>query len=273
MKNTAFAPTEIAALLRALSDFESGSPRQWLFLELASLYPPPTHKHFYSRYLRRFGPTLCSHWLAQRSMPAMALYQSKHQHLLGIIKQNINDASLLLAGSLALLAGFGRLPASMQFVCWLLWIGGGCYKLWRWLRQPAPHAHEVSGEEALPGTEAALGLQSLLLARGLSPSQAGALLQQVQNNIDMALPALLNILPELEPPPLLRHHQTWAILLSWSLVLLPAPWLLGWTWGWLSVIALLAFLSGYLHRRPLAPALIILTSLFCYGLARFVHWL
>ena len=111
------------------------------------------------------------------------------------------ECDAMLEDARTLLAGFDRLPASRQFMAWLLLLLGGAIKYWR-VRQRYPKLEplEVSGEEILPGAEAALGLQGLLLAHGIAPRDAHALLARLRTDPQAHLPELTAALPALQPP-------------------------------------------------------------------------
>lgn len=250
------------------SDRESGSPRQWLLLELAAaIAPAPLTRR--SRLLACL-PAL---WLSIFMVPAgQKLYAALRSACTQALLRGMDDAFLLLTAIIALLAGFGRLPASQQFAVWLLLIGGLVFKSWRHLRLPTLPAPESSGEETVPGAEAALGLQGLLLARGGAAAETAALLQRWKHDPANTLPELLIHLPELAPPAPTRRHRLLLEIAGWTAVLWPATCFLAYRWGWLGVIVLCCGLSGLLHHRWRQAGLIALTALLMFALARLIHW-
>lgn len=261
--------SEYRHLLLTLSDRESGSARQWLLLELAAGLPVAALSR--RVWLLRFMPTPA---LSLFSLPVVRqLYAAPRASIRTACLRGCDDAFLLLTAAIALLAGFGRLPASQQFVVWLLLIGGVFFKLWRRLREPLPPVPEITGEEAVPGAEAALGLRGLLLARGLAPAEVAVLLAGWQTQPQAALPRLLAALPQLRPPAPLRRDLILFELTAWTAVMWPATWLLGWLWGWLGVIVLACGLSWAIHHRLRQPGLIALTGLLMFALAKLLHWI
>ena len=267
---------EQAALLRALSDLESGSPRQWFLLEVAaSLGAAQASRRtvWAARLARALGvATLMPLWLRWQ-VPGLALYQANARALGHTARQVVDDAALLLACGSALLAGFDSLPASRQFAAWLLLLLGGAVKTWRiYKAHPLVEAPEVTGEEALPGAESALGLQGMLLARGVLASAALSLLAQLRVTPNSALPALVAALPELQPPPAARSEFLRAAVYPWSLAIAPALWLNAWQWGWIMVLLWLAALAWLAHGRKSFVALLLGASLLSFALARVAHF-
>lgn len=265
---------EQVALLRALSDLESGSPRQWLLLEIAATLGPgqASRRTQVVAWLARWiNVTTLWPLLARWQLPGIALYQDKARLLGRTARQALDDASLLLVSFTALLAGFDRLPASRQFVAWLLLLLGGAVKYWRVHRLHSPPLEpEITGEETLPGAEAALGLQGLLLARGVTPSHAQELLTQLRKT-PCALSPLTNALPELLPPPATRREFLRAALIGWGVAILPVLWLNGWQWGWVVSVLWVAGVGWLAHRRKTFVALLLGLAAGVYLLARLAH--
>ncbi len=269
------SPPEQAALLRALSDLESGSPRQWLLLEIAATLGPAQAS------LRTRVAALAARWLGiavllplleHWQMPGIQLYQANALLLGRTARRMIDDAALLLVSFTALLAGFDRLPASRQFVAWLLLLLGGAIKYWRVRKQhPLVPEPEITGEEALPGAEAALGLQGMLLTQGQTLAQAQDLLATLRTSPDQALPQLSRILPQLIPPRPIRRDFLWAAMAGWCLTIIPALWLNGWQWGWIVVVLWTMTLAWLTHRSRTFPALILALAVCAYLLARIAH--
>jgi hypothetical protein len=265
----ALTAAEHRQLLLLLSDRESGSARQWLLLELAAVLPA----QMASRRIRFMG-LLPTALMTALSLPVVRqLYARRNADLTFALVRGCDDAFLLLVATTAFLAGFQRLPASQQFLAWLLLIGGLLFKTWRRMREPVPLIAEPDGEESLPGAEAALGMRSLLLARGLPDSQVTGLLERWRSAPESVLPQLLATLPELSVPPALKRDLILLELAGWAMVLWPATWILGWHWGWLAVLVLSGGLSWLIHQRLRQPGLIALTGLLMFALAKLLHWI
>ncbi len=272
---TQLSPTESAALLRSLSDLESGSPRQWLLLEIAATLGPgkaSRRTQLITFLARGLGIAILLPLLESLRLPGVRIYREPAAALGQCARQAIDDAALLLASFSALLAGFDRLPASRQFAAWLLLLIGGAIKYWR-VRQryPKPEPLEISGEEILPGAEAALGLQGLLLAHGIAPRDAHALLARLRTDPQAHLPELTAALPALQPPAPQRRDFLRATLAGWCLTILPALWLNGWQWGWIGAVLWAAALCWIAHRRKTFVLLLAATTLASFGLARIAH--
>jgi hypothetical protein len=267
-----FSSSDKAAIYLALSDYESGSPRQWYFLELASLEakePRSKRARFWIFLLAKLGPTLLTPALIKRGLSGAILYQNAAQHRYQLICQSLNDAILLNVSLLALLAGFERLTASLQFSLWLLAIGGASWQIWRaraTFIEPAPHS--------LPGAEASLGLYGLLIAKGLAPTLATQLLHGLRQQPAQAITLLQKHLPELIPPTGSRHAKLFKAC-SWLIPLLPCAWLLGLLpadWGWMICCLMLIAATYPVNRQWQIPALVGLAAVCVYALARLVHW-
>lgn len=266
---------EQAALLRALSDLESGSPRQWLLLEIAATLGPAQASArtqvaaFAARWL---GIAVLLPLLQRWQLPGIAPYQTNAQLLGRAARQALDDAALLLVSLTALLAGFDRLPASRQFAAWLLLLIGGAIKYWReHHRHPVIAAPEISGEESLPGAEAALGLHGLLLARGAEPVEANSLLANLRAAPHARLAPITRALPELQPPLPERRDFLRVALACWCMAILPALWLNGWQWGWIVTVLWAMALAWFAHRSRPFPALILALTVCAYVLARIAH--
>lgn len=265
---------ESSALLRELSDIESGSPRQWLLLEAAAACGAAAS----SRRVRLLGSLARAIGIApllplwrRLHLPAIELYLQPATKLGRCARQALDDASLLLVALCALLAGFDRLPASRQFVVCLLLLLGGVIKAWRIYRQFSADGEMALLEETLPGAEAALGLQGLLLARGSSPAETRSLLLEWRSAPESGLSGLLAALPELAPPAPRCHEYVWAALAAWTLALLPALWLNRWQWGWLLALLWVVGLAWLAHRRRTFILLLPGVALASFLLARIAH--
>lgn len=266
---------EKADVLRAWSDLESGSPRQWLLLEMAATLGAG-HASWRTRLMawltRSLGIAVAWPLLAYWNLPGTALYQANARVLGRCARQTLDDAALLLASLTALLAGLNSLPASRQFVASLLLLLGGAVKYWRVCRQHRVEVEaEASGEEILPGAEATLGLQGLLFARGLPPREALALCTQLKTAPHATLPALLAALPELRPPAPARGEFLRIALFLWALAILPALWLNSWEWGWIIAILWALTLARFSHRSKIFPALILAVAASVYLVASLIH--
>ncbi|STQ89475.1 hypothetical protein [Iodobacter fluviatilis] len=268
-----FSSPEKYALLSSLSDLESGSVRQWFFLELAATEtkgPRTKRARCWMVLLARLGPALLAPSLIQRGLHGAALYLPASQHRFQLIRQSLNDALLLGVSLITLLAGFNRLTASMQFSLWLLAITGAAWQIWRTrITQP------TEPENTLPGAEASLGLYGILIAKELEPALALSLIKGLRQDINTHLAALQNQLPELAPSSTSRYAKAFKAS-SWLLSLIPSTWLLGIlpaAWGWIVCCLLLIGLSYLINRHWQTPALLALSGLCVYALAKLAHWL
>lgn len=268
---------EQAHLLRALSDLESGSPRQWLLLEIAAALGSAQHSRR-TRLLARLAGWLgiapLLPVLNSLQQVGLDIYRDQARMQGQILRQGFDDAALLLACLSALMAGFDLLPASSQFAAWLLLLLGGAIKLWRARRHypPAPTT-AVTGEEVLPGAEAALGLHGLLMSKDIATRQASELLAELVRDPQAGLPPLVAALPELTPPAPSQRELRRATLAGWLLPIVPALWLNGWNWGWLLSICWVLSLAWLLHRNRKFLLLIAGISALTWLLARLAHLL
>ncbi len=266
---------EQSALLRALSDLESGSPRQWLLLEIAATLGPAQGSRrtkFLACLAGWIGISGMMPTLVRLQQSGLDIYRD-NAYLLGqTMRQSFDDAALLLICLSALLAGFDRLPATSQFTAWLLLLTGAGIKLWReYRRHPIQPEPDITGEETLPGAEAALGLQGLLLSQGVTPAGALQLLGALRHDPVSSLPDLQAALPELAPALPDRRDFRRAIVLGWSLPIVPALWLNGWTWGWLISFGCVLGMSWLIHGNRRFPALILGVATLTWGLSRIAH--
>ncbi|WP_283150756.1 hypothetical protein [Silvimonas soli] len=265
-----------------LSDLESGTPRQWYWLEIAALHPKAEQasSRFGLALLRRFGPAVCWRLLQQSGVDGTALYAPQVQTLQRRSRQTLQDAALFTATLPLLLAGFQRLPATITFVLWLGVFLGSVWQAGAVLRQIQPPAiaepindDEVLDEEA--GPEDVVGLQAMLVAVGISVQQAGQLITQLHTDPVLALPALNTLLPNLPPPPPGRREHLLVALRAWLTVLLPVTL----AFGWLPLLAGLALCVVWssaiiwLSGRHRAAPLVVASGLMSYGFGRLCHWL
>ncbi|HSC81136.1 MAG TPA: hypothetical protein VLC08_12335 [Chitinolyticbacter sp.] len=268
------SPAQITALQRQLSDLEAGSARQWFWLELARQQPASNTRRVraLSWLLQRGGPVLAWPWLRCSGIPGAALYAGQAVPLWRGLAQSRQDGLLLLLCLAALLAGFERLPASQAFAAWCI---AGLGALWQACRPHAPARptdDDAEDGEALPGPESSLGLAGILISRGVVPRDAMALVAQLQQQGDAALPPLLRTLPELAPPAprpaavrLLRAGNWLGATLPPSLLIaqLPAP------WGLLAAAACGVACAGV--RSRMAGLLVGMATLIAYALGRIGH--
>lgn len=266
---------EQSALLRALSDLESGSPRQWLLLEIAATLGPAQGSRrtwLLTRLADWLGTPALLSVLECLQLPGLDIYRDNARLLERSVRQALDDATLLLVSFSALLAGFDRLPATSQFAACLLLLAGGAIKLWReYRRHPIAAEPDITGEEILPGAEAALGLQGLLLNKGITPTEAIHLLANLRHDPASALPTLRATLPELAPPHPARKEHLYATLVGWCLPIVPALWLNGWTWGWVLTVLWTLGLAWLVHHNRRLPALILALAVLAWALARIAH--
>ncbi|MBE9611014.1 hypothetical protein [Chitinilyticum piscinae] len=272
-------PAELAALLTGLSDQESGGARQWFWLELANAQPPAQATPRVRRLLlvlRLLGPSRLLPLLQQLGTPCLALYQAGYQSRIERWKSVLTDTLLGIGCVLAIAAGFGWQPASVQFALWLVCIGALLLAAWRSWR--APHAAaEFPAEEALPGAEASLGLTGMLLARGCAPSSAPRLVALLRSQPEQALPLLVAALPELVAPPMHGRWLRWrTMLVTWPGITLITSKINGYTHipvnYLLSALVLVALLS--LLRPARGPLLLVLGSWAGAGaLAALARWI
>ena len=273
-------PAEQGTLIRLLSDLESGSARQWYWLEIAQKYPTSiTSKNtkIISIALKALGINACMAILAKSGIKGLHLYHAASQQFWSLAQHKANDALLFSGCVLALLMGFNRLPASQQLAAWVVGIGGAAWQLWRTIREFTPPALPESDEEPLPGAESSLGLQGMLLAAGASPAVSTALVKGIAQDPSAFLAPLLVNLPSLAPDPAPSRAQQIAlsttpwlligILSSWLIGLLPAFW-----GGGLVLILMLA--AGWGIHRSVKPVGLLAISWLASGLlARLTHYI
>ncbi|WP_028452794.1 hypothetical protein [Chitinilyticum aquatile] len=258
MPTAIYTPEERAALMRELSDLESGSARQWFWLEAASSLPAPQLSVRTRRIrllLRWLGPGRLLPLLQRAGIPAMALYQAAHQSRIERWQSVLNDALLGIGCVLAVCAGFGWLPASSQFAIWLACCGALLLAGWRTWRTPSRPESDFADEEALPGAEASIGLTGMLLARGCPAATAPVLVQMLRSKPDAALPLLVAALPELTEQPMHGKWLRWrTMLITWAGISLFLSKINGYTpipWNHLASFSLLLGLALIARtRRP-----------------------
>lgn len=273
-------PAEQATLIRQLSDLESGSSRQWYWLEIAQKYPKPQRTiktKFACIALQALGINACKAILARLDIKGLALYQPASQQLWALAQHKANDALLFSGCVLAVLMGFNRLPASQQLAAWVVSLGAAAWQLWRTLRQFTPPALPESAEESLPGAEASLGLQGMLLAAGVSPAVSAALVKGIAQDPASFLAPLLVNLPSLTPDPQPSRAQKMILSATpWLLIGLMSSWIIGQLpalWGGGLVLILLLAAGWGIHRALKPVGLLAISWLACGLLARLTHYI
>ncbi|GAA5784315.1 hypothetical protein [Chitiniphilus shinanonensis] len=273
-----FDAGERAALLRRLSDLDAGSPRQWLWLELAAGTgtgeTPRTRR--IGRLLALGGPWLAWRRLRAAGLPGLTLYARQIGLLRARLRHIRQDGLLCVLCLPALLAGFERLPATQAMAAWLVTLCGLVWQAWRQPGAPATSLppDEGDGEEELPGPEASLGLAGMLIGAGQSPLAAQRLVTQLRAAPDATLPALLAALPALAPAPPTRATRRWLAALHWLAATLPPAWLLGALpapWGLGAAVAYGVLLAAKASRGT--ALLVAVATLLAHALGRLGHWL
>ncbi len=265
-----------------LSDMESGTARQWYWLEIAALYPAqPVSRatRCICRLLQRFGPLLCWSALLKSGLQGTGLYAPPMQLLQRRTRQVMQDAALFSAVIPMLLAGFGRLPATVAFT---LWLGVFLGPVWLALnivrKTPAPVVTDPESDEDLPdhaGPEDVVGLQAMLVATGIAPRQAGQLVSSLHSDPVSALPMLGSLLPELAAPPPSRREYILNAIRTWLMVTLPVALAA----AYLPLIATLILCVGWSALavaragRRRAAVLVVVAALLAWGFGRLSHWL
>lgn len=273
-------PAEQGTLVRLLSDLESGSARQWYWLEIAQKYPASIvskKTKIISISLYALGINACMAILAKLGIKGLNLYQTASQYFWALAQHKVNDALLFSGCVLSLLLGFNRLPASQQLALWCLALGGAAWQIWRTVQQFTPAALPESDEESLPGAESSLGLQGMLLAAGVSPAVSTALVKGIAQDPAGFLAPLLVNLPSLAPDP--QPSRTQKVYLSatpWLVIGVISSWLIGLLpalWGG-GVVLILMLATGWGIHRALKPVGLLATSwLACGLLARLTHYI
>ncbi|GGP27642.1 hypothetical protein [Silvimonas amylolytica] len=265
-----------------LSDLESGTARQWYWLEIAALYPAQAASRtsqFICALLRRFGPLLCWAALLKSSVEGTGLYAPQMQLLQRRTRQVMQDAALFTAITPMLLAGFGRLPATVAFTLWLGVFLGPIWLALNILRKtPAPITPDINGTDELPdlaGPEDVVGLQAMLVATGIAPRQAGQLISRLHTEPLTALPMLGSLLPDLSPPPPTRREYILNAIRTWLAVTLPAALASAYLplVGTLALCVLWSALTVARAGRRRAALLVLVSALLAYGFGRLSHWL
>jgi hypothetical protein len=280
MKFTPLTPAEQGTLIRLLSDLESGSSRQWYWLEIAQKYPASTKNKktmIMSIALNALGINACKTILHKFGIKGLNLYQAASQQFWSLAQHKANDALLFSGCVLALLMGFNRLPASQQLAAWCLAIGGAAWQIWRTVRQFTPPALPDSDEETTPGAESSLGLQGMLLAAGATPAVSIALVKGIAQDPAGFLAPLLVNLPSLAPDPQPSRAQTIVLsVMPWLVIGILSSCLIGWLpafWGG-GVVLILMLAAGWgIHRSVKPVGLLAISWLACGLLARLTHYI
>ncbi len=281
MKHQMLSTAEQGTLIRLLSDLESGSPRQWYWLEIAQKYPASTKSKttvVMSIALNAFGIKACKAILHKLGIKGLNLYQTASQQFWALAQHKANDALLFSGCILALLLGFNRLPASQQLAAWCLGLGGAAWQVWRTIRQfTPPTTLPESDEESTPGAEASLGLQGMLLAAGATPAVSTALVKGIAQDPAGFLAPLLVNLPSLAPDPAPSRAQKIVLsATSWLLIGISSSWIIGHLpafWGGGMVLLLMLAAGWGIHRTVKPVGLLAVSWLACGLLARLTHYI
>ncbi|QZA82227.1 hypothetical protein [Deefgea piscis] len=272
---TPLTAAEQGGLMRRISDLESGSARQWYWLEIAQNYPHDAaskKEKILGIALQVFGINACQAILQRLGLTGLALYQAASDAFWRLLQHKTNDAILIIGGVLALLIGFNRLPASQQLAAWCLAIGGAIWQIIRIYRSPAP----APSSEAL-GAEDSLGLQGLLITAGVTPTVSSALIKGLIQAPQQFLAPLLINLPDLAPATEPSRAQQYACsALPWLVIGTSSSAIIGAlppVWGGICVLLLLLIVAWCMHRAVKPLALLALSWLSCGLLAQLTHWI
>ena len=273
-------PAEQGTLMRQLSDLESGSSRQWYWLEIAQKYPASPHTKktkFLCIAMQLLGINACMAILARLNLKGLNIYHHASQQFWLLAQHKANDALLFSGCVLALLLGFNRLPASQQLAAWCLAIGGAAWQIGRVYRQFTPATEPETDEEATPGAEASLGLQGMLLAAGATPAVSIALVKGIAQDPAGFLAPLLANLPSLAPDPEPSRMQRYVLsAMPWLMVGLSSSWLIGHLpafWGGGAALAMMLAAGWAIHRAAKPLGLLAISWLACGLLARLTHYI
>ena len=266
--------------MRQLSDLESGSSRQWYWLEIAQRYPasqPNKKTKVLGITLQVFGINGCVAILSILGLKGLKLYCITSQRFWCLAQHKANDALLFSGCVLALLLGFNRLPASQQLAAWCLALGGAAWQIGRVFRQFVPAIEPETDEEISPGAEASLGLQGILLAAGATPAVSSTLVKGIVQDPAGFLAPLLANLPSLAPDPQpSRRQQLVLSALPWLIVGLSSSWLIGHLplfWGTGIALLLMLAMAWGIHRTAKPVLLIAGSWLICGLLAQLAHYI
>jgi hypothetical protein len=275
----AFSLGEQKQIIQQISDLESGHARQWYWLEIAQALPATEKNHRTKAMgicLKLFGIKLFSPILLRLNIRGILLYQGSARYITDLFQQKSNDALLFTGCMLALLLGFQRLPASLQFATWCLSLGGASWQMIRVYRQAKPRSVDEQ-IDPLPGAESSLGLPSILLAAGIPSGPSLALVKGIKHEPEAFLDSLLQALPSLEPDhkPSLPHRCILAIT-PWLLLGMSNSYLLGIGdsyWGTGATFVWLTLLAIGLHRKRRAAWILLIAAWAgCFALASLAHY-
>ncbi|WP_348945464.1 hypothetical protein ABHF33_02375 [Chitinibacter sp. FCG-7] len=276
----AFSLGEQKQIIQQISDLESGHARQWYWLEIAQALPAAEKTRRTKAMgicLKLFGIKLLSPILLKLDIRGLLLYQASARYITDFFRQKSNDALLFTGCMLALLLGFQRLPASLQFATWCLSLGGAGWQIIRVYRQAKPRSADEQ-IDPLPGAESSLGLPSILLAAGVASGPSLALVKGIKHDPETFIGPLLQALPSLAP----EHeaslpHQCMLASTSWLLLGVSNSYLLGLGnnyWGTAATFLWLALLAIGLHRKQRAAWILLITAWAgCFALASLAHYL
>lgn len=268
-------------LIRQISDLESGHPRQWYWLEIAQTLPPAQRSRrtkLIGIALRAFGIKPFSPILFKSNLKGRQLYQQTATQLLAFGRHKLNDALLFSGSLLAIMAGFGLLPASLQFAAWCLALGGALWQIVRQLKSKPSQSQQTNPETRpeLPGAESSLGLPAILLASGLSSALALSLVKGIKHDPAAFIEPLLLNYPALRPE---AEADLWVKLCitsgNWLGLGLINSWLIGlFPSHWGTLCAGLLMLGIAARINPIKQSMVILgTWLGVFLLASLAHYL
>lgn len=267
-------------LILLLSDLESGHARQWYWLEIAQTLSPATRTprvHALGIVIRSIGINTCSNILIRLKIKGAHLYQRAANCQAEFFQQKLNDALLFSGSLMALLAGVQRLAASQQFAAWCLGLGGAAWQIWQVIRKNSARntAETLEVENALPGSEASLGLPSILLAAGIKPEVSLTLVKGLKNDCDAFLQPLLHNLPALAPSTEFSPLQKACVAAApWLLLAYINSWIIGRLPHYWGVVGAFAWMTGMAivsAKTPKAWHLLLASWLGCFGLASLSH--
>lgn len=187
------AASSLSCLYQALSDAESGTPRQWLYLELAAacspLTPPGRGVLLLAWFIRQGGVSLAWPILEGLHLPGLAPYRP----LPGISSARCARGGALVGATLiAGLCSLSALPATRQWLLVLLMVLGAGLMAGisglisrRQILLQRREANRVMAE--LTPAESALGLSGLLVSAGKPLDEAAKMVAMLRQAPDVAL--------------------------------------------------------------------------------------
>ncbi|WP_410498889.1 hypothetical protein [Chitinibacter sp. S2-10] len=281
MKIQALSKAEQSYLIRLISDLESGHARQWYWLEIAQSLPAAQKTRKATTMgiaIKVLGINACSPILHKMQLKGIGLYQRSGIKFTAFFKQKVSDALLFSGCLLALLQGFHRLPASLQFATWCLALGGAFWHLWQEFRssQSTNNASILESDE-LPGAEASLGLPSIMLAAGVKAETSLQLVKGLKYDPDAVIAPLIQALPSIEPDADPSSKQKYLLAgFPWLVLGGINSWLIGVApeyWGSVFALAMMAGLAYFTHRQRHTWLIMTGSWLSCFALASLVHYI